>query len=137
MKIVLDTNVLVSALISPRGSPAQILRLILEGHLTLCVDPRIAVEYRDVIPRPEWSFDLEDANEVLTALLDEAVVIGALPAEHLTPDRDDQVFVDTAVSARADALVTGNKRHFPAETIGNARVLSPAEFMDFMRKKEK
>ncbi len=68
MRIVLDTNVLVSALLSPHGPPAQILQLILAGKLVPCLDLRILDEYRQVSRRPKFAFDARLTNELLDFL---------------------------------------------------------------------
>ena len=55
MKIVLDTNVLVSGILSPNGPPAAVLRALLTERVTLCFDERIVSEYRDVLTRTKVS----------------------------------------------------------------------------------
>ena len=135
MKIVLDTNVLVSAFLSARGAPAQILGLILEGYITLCVEPRIVHEYKEVLTRPQWHFTEEDISDVLEVLLDNAITINAPLLNIELPDPDDLVFVETAAATRADAIVTGNRHHFPKKTTGKIPVLSPSEFLEAVRKK--
>ena len=68
MKIVLDTNALVSALLSPNGAPPAVLQLILLGRVSICLDPRILSEYRAVLGRAKFGFDsalIEDVLEFL------------------------------------------------------------------------
>lgn len=134
MKIVLDTNVIVSGFLTPHGNPAQILALILEGRVTLCIDSRIAHEYREVLSRPAFRFAPEDVADVLRVLLDDAVVVNPSPLDIKLPDPDDLIFVETASAADADALVTGNKRHFPAKALRGITLLSPAEFISLIAK---
>ncbi len=128
MRIVLDTNVLVAALLSPYGPPAQILRLCLVEEVTVLHDPRILAEYREVLRRARFGFDPRDIVAVLRQL--EAggeSVVALLLAEEL-PDPDDLPFLEVAVTGRADALVTGNERHFsPAARRQGVRVVGPAE----------
>ena len=57
MRIVLDTNVLVSGLLSPHRPPGEIVRLVSGGLVSLCLDARIVAEYRDVLARPRFGFD--------------------------------------------------------------------------------
>ncbi|MBI1864175.1 MAG: putative toxin-antitoxin system toxin component, PIN family [Nitrospirae bacterium] len=80
MKIVLDTNVLVSAFISPHGAPALILRLILQGELTLVADSRILDEYREVLVRPRFGLPKKAVESVLAALREEAIMAPAYAA---------------------------------------------------------
>jgi len=133
MRIVLDTNVLVSGLLSPHGAPAQVLGLLLEGEIDLCVDARIIHEYREVLSRPDWPFSPDDALIVLEALLDDALMVTPLPLNLTLPDQEDVMFVETALASKADAIVTGNKKHFPRKKI-KPPVLSPAEFIRIFHK---
>ena len=63
-RIVLDTNVLVSAFLNPTGAPAQVLTLLLAGELKLLVDERILAEYAEVLARPRFALDLAEVAEV-------------------------------------------------------------------------
>lgn len=71
MKIVLDTNVLVSGILSPNGPPAAVLRTLLTERVSLCFDERIVSEYRDVLTRTKLSFD-PGLVEVLISFLEAA-----------------------------------------------------------------
>jgi len=75
MKIVLDTNVLVSGLLQPVGPSGQIVRLVASGDLVLCHDPRILAEYQEVLFRKKFSFDPERVD----ALLEEIKAGGIIP----------------------------------------------------------
>ena len=129
MRIVLDTNVLVSGLLSPHGPPGRIVDLFLDGTVTLLVDDRIVIEYREVLARPRFRFDPADADAVLSFI---DVAGERVAARHLSatvPDPYDLPFLEVAHAGRADALVTGNAKHFRGATAVGVRVLSPAAFM--------
>lgn len=126
MRVVLDTNVLVSALLNPEGAPASVLDLVLAGELTPVVDQRIVDEYREVLSRPRFAFDAALIEEIIRAI-ETGETIQAPPLQLELPDPDDAPFVEVAVAARVDALVTGNRRHFPPSC--GANVLSPAELL--------
>ena len=130
MKIVLDTNILVSGLLNPRGKPATVLRLILSGLIEVAADDRILLEYETVLKRPKFSRIVKDAEVVLREirLLAERVV--PMPLKVKIPDRADLPFLEVARTSGADALVTGNKRHFPPGVRGPAKVWSSAELLD-------
>lgn len=133
MRIVLDTNVLVSALLKPGSVPARAVAVVTGGGaaVVLLYDDRVLAEYRDVLGRRKLGIDPVEAER----LCGEIVVVGdRVAAEPLVielPDPNDLPFVEVAVTGRADAIVTGNKRHFPAKSCG-ALVLSPREFLDRM-----
>ena len=129
MIVVLDTNVLVSALLSPFGPAARILEMLIVGELRAALDDRILVEYRDVLARPKFGFDTEAVAELLDALQAEAVLVLAQPQPRSLPDPTDAAFLEVAVQVQAP-LITGNRRHFPPELCYPVRVLSPNEFLD-------
>ncbi len=137
MRVVLDTNVLVSGLLSPFGNPAEIVRMVASGELSLCLDARTMSEYGEVLRRPKFGFE----GDEVTALLDQiehcgcTVAAGPLPVS--LPDRDDDPFLEVAVAGGAECLVTGNVVHFPARLRRGVRVLSPAGFLAFYRKRMK
>ena len=129
MRIVLDTNVLVSALLSPHGAPAQVVQLVLSGKLQLCHDARSLDEYRQVLLRPKFAFRRRDVEELLGFLGSMGLAVNCIPVDSALPDVDDQPFLEAAVAGGADFLITGNLRHFPASLRSGIRVVAPAEFL--------
>ncbi len=136
MRIVLDTNVLVSALLTPHGSPARISDLIRQYKLKLCFDTRIMEEYEEVLKRPEFTFSNEDITTLLDFLQENGEVISSLPLIDRLPDPDDEPFLEVALSGRTDVLVTGNIKHYPAELRCGVKVTVPTEFLDHWRKNQ-
>ena len=130
MKIVLDTNVLVSATLSPNGPPAAVLRTLLTERVSLCFDERIVSEYRDVLTRTKFSFDRELVEELIGFLEAAGSPTLAPPLAVTLPDPWDQMFIEVAVGSQADFLVTGNLKHFPEEAREGVRVASPREFLE-------
>jgi len=133
MRLVLDTNVLVSGLLSPFGPPADIVRLVAVGAVSLCVDARILEEYRVVLARPRFGFDRARVAELLAQVDAEGVRGGPSPLRDRLPDPDDEPFLEVALATAAAALVTGNARHFPPARREGVRVVSPRVFMDEYR----
>ena len=132
MKIVLDTNVLASGILSPNGPPAAVLRALLTERVSLCFDERIVSEYRDVLTRAEVSFDRDVVEELVGFLESAGSPTLAAPLAVDLPDSWDQMFIEVAVSSRADYLVTGNLKHFPEKARTGVRVVSPREFLDVL-----
>ena len=133
MRVVLDTNVLVSGLLSPFGPPGEIVRLVSSGAVTLCLDARILAEYDEVLARTRFGFD-QDAIAALLDYLDFASeTVAAEPLAVRLPDEDDEPFLEVALACGADCLVTGNLAHFPESARAGVAVLSPAEFVDRYR----
>ena len=132
MKVVLDTNVLVSGLISAKGPCGQILQLTFGGVLQPCVDGRILDEYETVLPRPLFRIHAEDVAEALSVIRLRAERIAPMPLDAELPDKTDLPFIEVAAAAGA-ILVTGNLRHFPKRTCKGVTVVSPREFLDHLR----
>ena len=129
MRIVLDTNVLVSGLLSPFGPPGQIVALIAEGDLQPCFDSRIILEYREVLLRPVFAFDPEDVHTLIDYVDSEGFEVVGRPLSAGLPHPADEVFLSVAVASSAKALITGNLKHFPSESREGVLVISPATFL--------
>jgi uncharacterized protein len=135
MKIVLDTNVVVSGLLQAKGNPTQVLTLALAGAVRVCHDKRILAEYAEVLARPRFKFDEQRVREVLTKLEADGLAVDATNQRDLRlPDADDEPFLAVALAAKADYLVTGNRADFPSERTRGCAVVSPAQFMEVWRK---
>lgn len=128
MIIVLDTNVLVSGLLKPYGPSAAALRLVLTGDVRMAHDYRVLREYRDVLSRPAFGFSPTTVAALLETMQEDGIPVTPPPAPETLPDPDDAPFWEAALAAGADAIVTGNKRHFPRRAKG-PRILSPSEFL--------
>jgi putative PIN family toxin of toxin-antitoxin system len=135
MKVVLDTNVLVSGLLSPFGAPGEIVRMVASGTLELCYDARILSEYRNVLLRTKFPFH----QIYVDALLDQINVCGQVatskPLAKELPDPNDEPFLEVALAGEARCLVTGNLRHYPANKRQGMSVVSPAKFIEVYRGK--
>ena len=77
MKIVLDTNIVVSGLLKSQGNPAQVLTLALAGAVQVCHDKLVLAEYAEVLARPRFKFDPKRVREVLTKLDLDGLVVDA------------------------------------------------------------
>lgn len=128
--VVLDTNVLVSALWqnTAGGKPAELLDRCLEERYSVVYTPAVLREYADVLARPKFGFDQSDVSLLLDFFrfrgFDASPLFDSLSRPQCS-DTDDQKFYDIACCCNA-LLITGNKKHFPTD----ARVLSPAEFFE-------
>jgi putative PIN family toxin of toxin-antitoxin system len=124
-RAVLDTNILVSALLSPAGNPAKIYRMFLSGTLDLIISADIFAEYEDVLHRPRLKILTADADRVLAAVRQYGETVCPVPSTNSMIDEDDRVFYDAAKSAGA-YLITGNIKHFPQGTF----ILTPSAFLE-------
>ena len=133
MKVVLDTNVLVSGFLNPRGAPGALVRLAAEGRLTPCYDARILAEYREVLLRPRFGLTPGLVDAFLDQVESEGHPASPRPLSSRLPDPDDEPFLEVAASCVAP-LVTGNLRHYPASARAGVEVESPAEFLERLRR---
>lgn len=133
MRIVLDTNVLLSGLLTPSGSPGSIVRLNTAGAVRICYDARILVEYRQVLLRPTFPFTEVQVDSLLNQLQADGDLVAAFPLVERLPDPDDEIFLEVALSGNAHCLVTGNLKHYPQRRRQGVRVVSPREFLDLFR----
>ena len=134
MKLVLDTNVLISGLKTPGGTCAQILFLVIDGKITLCVDHRIMDEYERVTRDPDLRLDSRAVREILDLIRQTADAVTAGPLPVKLPDPGDLCFLEVA-SVSGAWLVTGNVRHFPEKERGDVVVLSPRHFLDALARR--
>jgi putative PIN family toxin of toxin-antitoxin system len=138
MRLVLDTNVLVTAFRSRTGAAAEVVRLVRRRELTMVATVALFLEYEAVLTRPEHLARAEmtspEANSVLDVLaaLVEPVEPHFLWRPRLRDPNDDMV-LEVAVNGRADAIVTFNARDF-AGVIGEfgIEILTPAEILKRM-----
>ena len=133
MRIVLDTNVLVSGLLTPFGTCGEIVRMLTSGQIVLCVDARILLEYEEVLHRPKFDIDAHSLAVVMEYIQNSSESYPAVPLDNPLPDADDDPFIEVAVSSSAEHLVTGNLNHFPKRCRAGVRVLSPCQFLDHFR----
>jgi putative PIN family toxin of toxin-antitoxin system len=129
LKVVLDTNVLVSGLLSPSGPPAVILDQVAQGKLTPCFSKDVFDEYLDVVFRPKLKINREVAQAVLDVIMKKGKFTPDIKMKVELPDPDDVPFVLSAKAAEAEVLITGNLKDFPKEKCHGVAVMSPTDFL--------
>jgi uncharacterized protein len=127
MRAVIDTNILVSALLTPNGNPAKVLDYVLNGAIVLCYDSRLIAEYLEVLHRPKFGLDRKSVSQVIDFFVYSGISIIPTPLTVNFEDPDDKKFYEVAISANA-FLVTGNIKHFPHESM----VVTPADFLKIL-----
>ena len=127
---VFDTNVVVSGVLAPDGTPGKLLDAILDGVCQPAVTDSILAEYEDVLSRPKFRLPVSKVRLFLKAFRSRAVRAPFAPVTHseLLPDPDDVIFLEAAMGLDIP-IVTGNARHFPRSIAGRVEVLSPAAFL--------
>ncbi len=131
LKVVLDTNVVVSAHLKPDGTERMVLNLALSPSVVLFVTPDILAEYQTVLERKKFGIDARLLKESLLLLKANAITVFPKHSVAVSPDPDDNRFLECAQTAGADYLVTGNKRHFPGWW-KHTQVLNSREFLEII-----
>ncbi|MGI8914494.1 MAG: putative toxin-antitoxin system toxin component, PIN family [Chloroflexota bacterium] len=126
--VVLDTNILVSALLRSFGPSAQVLELVLTGALQVAFDDRILAEWREVLYRARFSFPTAEVDALLLYLEESGLRVPPTITAVL-PDPDDAPFLEVASTCEA-TLITGNMRHYPATQRLGITVMEPRVFLD-------
>ena len=125
MRVVLDTNVLISACWKPGGNESQVVALA--GKFIVCISDAIEAEYREVAHREKFAKHRECLETLIVSIVKAAHRVQPVPTCAACSDPDDNQLLDCALAANAQYIITGNLRHFPAEWQGiqviNARRL--------------
>ena len=130
MRVVLDTNILVSDRIA-HGNENRVLRLAAAGRFELYLSKVTLDEFASVMPR-KFNWDQAQVLQAITEFRQVATVIDPPSSGHaLTGHPPDDRILDCVAAAEADFLVTGDRRHLlPLRTFGNARIVTAAEFLE-------
>ncbi|MBR1573794.1 MAG: putative toxin-antitoxin system toxin component, PIN family [Bacteroidales bacterium] len=129
---VIDTNVLVSALIATKkeSHPLTVLANVFAGTITPLFNDEIISEYRDVLSREKFHLDPADIEDAINAFLQYGLNLERTEVKgEVFPDPKDVVFYEVKMSKEYAYLVTGNMKHFPK----NPLVVTPAEMVDILR----
>ena len=129
--VVVDTNIIVSALLQPLGPPAQIFERFLSGAFQLCVSGTIYAEYEEVISRPRFQRSDETITQTLKVIREKGCWVRPVTSIHVCPDPDDDIFLECAATAQAQYLVTGNLKHFPA-IWGGTRIVTARGLLEIL-----
>lgn len=125
---VIDTNVIVSALISKslESNPLKVFRAIFQNRIVPLYNDEIMDEYRTVLSMPKFRLDKSMIETVLKAVAVDGLRMDRTPADDVDfPDLKDIVFYEVALSKEDSYLITGNIKHFPLEPF----IVTPAEIV--------
>ena len=130
--VIIDTNVVVSAMLSEHHDAAtvQVLSAALNGDVHPILSREVLDEYDSVLHRSKFSFKEKDIEDVLTTLIEQGSVITPQTTNHVLPDIKDLPFYELFMGGGISKpyLITGNRNHFPE----NPRILTPRQMIDVM-----
>jgi uncharacterized protein len=131
LRLVIDTNILVSAAIKPDGLQRTVLLLAITKPARLYVSTAILAEYLDVLSRPEFLIRKGLRQQLLNLIAKRAHSVTPARRIDVTSDPDDNMFLECAEAAGADYLVTGNTRHFP-RFWKKTKIITSREFLSMV-----
>ena len=131
LRLVIDTNVLVSAALKPDGLQRTTFLLAITRPGRLYISTQILEEYAVVRTRPELSIRRGLRLQLLQVIKNHGHLVAPSRRIEVTSDPDDNIFVECADAARADFLITGNRKHFPAFW-KSTKIVTPREFVSLV-----
>jgi putative PIN family toxin of toxin-antitoxin system len=131
LRLVVDTNVLVSAAIKPAGLQRTVLLLAMTKPARWYISRPIFDEYREVLVRPELHIRKGPRRQLLQLIKDRSHFVASKRRLEVTKDPDDNIFLECADVAGADYLITGNQKHFP-KFWKKTKVITPREFISLV-----
>jgi putative PIN family toxin of toxin-antitoxin system len=131
LRLVIDTNIVVSAALKPDGLQRTVLLLAMTKPARLYITEAIMDEYREVLARLRMNIRKGQRLQLLQLIRNHAHAVTPARQLQLTHDPDDNKFLECADAARADYLVTGNQRHFP-KFWKKTKVITSREFMSMV-----
>jgi putative PIN family toxin of toxin-antitoxin system len=131
IRVVLDTNIIVSALLQPLGPPAQVFLLALGGSVQLCISGNVFAEYEEVIHRPRLRRAESVTAAALHAIRETGLWVRPTATVQACADPDDDIFLECAQAAEANYLVTGNIKDFPPAWL-DTRVVTARRFLEIL-----
>ena len=132
---VIDTNVLVSAMLHIDSIPGEVMWQALRGNIIPLYNKDIVAEYREVLHRTKFNFDPRTIKALLKGMIARGIPVDAGPMEEYLPDPKDAVFYAVVMEHRKNAdayLVTGNMKYFPQRSF----IVTPREMLAIIQNQE-
>lgn len=133
MKIIVDTNIIISGLISEKSYPAQIVDNIYNDKFQVCLSQDIFEEYVNVLHRDKFQ-KYQDfpfhARLLLEFLSEKATYFVPKTSVNILKDPDDNKFLELALEANAEFIITGNTKDFTLSVFHNTQIISASEFIN-------
>jgi len=134
VKVVYDTNIIISAIIA-KGRPYLLLQLAYNDKVDLFISPDLLKEYEEVIKRPKFKISKADISGTLSLIKTHSkMIIPKMKIGQMPQNQADNKVLEFALSAKADYLITGNKKHFTFSEFKGTKILNPAEFIEVISK---
>jgi len=141
-RIVIDTNILVSAILTPKGNPAKILKLVLEGKLNLIISPAILEETRQVLRYPRLvklmkknKITMKEVYDFLDKMSNVAVITpGQLDIDAISDDPADNKILVCSLEREAEYIISGDHHLKDLKIFQGIRIVDPADINDTLER---
>ena len=130
-KVVVDTNIIISSVISASGNPAAIMELVSERAIQVYYNDEILDEYKRVLAYERLKIESEKQAEIIEKIKEVGISINPKTSNVSLPDESDRIFYDTAQTAEA-ILITGNIKHYPNEPF----IMAPVDYWQKLMQSE-
>ena len=134
IRVVFDTNVMVSAMLNASGTPAHALRLALRRHVQLYVSEAILDEYEAVLRRPKFRRSPSTITAMMKSIRAVAATVSPARTLSVSVDEADNRFLECAEAAGAEYIVTGNAQHFP-DSFGKTHIITARRLVELVAPK--
>jgi uncharacterized protein len=131
LKLVLDTNVVVSAALKPKGPERTALVFALTSPAALFTSGEVMAEYAKVLGRPELRIPAAERTQILDLITSRSRMVAPVRKLAVCRDPDDNMFLECAEAARANYLITGSARRFPAFW-GSTKVINARQLLEII-----
>ena len=131
IKVVIDTNVVVSANLVDAGPSAAIFHLATNKKILMCISPAVLAEYEKVLRRPRLKLDPAKIADALTLIRSTSRLVNPTTTLKISGDESDNRFYECADEASADYLITGNTQDFSKDH-GPTKIITPRDFIDMI-----
>lgn len=131
-KIVLDTNVIVSAF-GWRRAAHEIFKQCVSDHLTFFLSPSLLSEIKRVLAYPKFSFNQDEIDEFISIVIETAEIVESrIIIDFISKDPSDNRLLECAVTADCNYIISGDKHLLELKEFGNIKILSPDEFLKLL-----
>lgn len=130
MKVVLDTNILVSAL-GWLGNPHIIVRKILDKKIKLAISLELIEEFRETVREEKFGFSEEEISDFIDAIAETAeFVVSSEKIDVVKEDPDDNIVLECALEAKADFIITGDRHLLKIKDFKGIKIMAANEFLN-------
>lgn len=131
IRVVLDSNIVLSALLTSGGVPEAVLSLAVNRVVQLCVSEPILAEYREVLNRPKLRISPQKVDIALSRIREVSLIVQPSTSVRVCSDPDDDIFLECAQAAGANYVVTGNTTDFP-DVCAQTKIVTAREFLELI-----